>query len=166
MAIVVEDGSGVAGANSYITVAEARAYAAAHGDALPADDAAAETLLARAMLYLEARRAEYQGTKASPDNPLQWPRNSVILDGYPLAVGTIPRELKDAQAQLAIEAQTTDLMPTGDGREVIMEQVDVIRVQYAPSGSTSLQPRLAKVEALLQPLYGSGSFSRLHSVRV
>jgi hypothetical protein len=80
MAIVVEDGSVVTGANSYITLAEARAYGVLYGVTISAVDATAEVLSHKAVRYLEARRNQYQGTKVSVDQPLQWPRYDVVVD--------------------------------------------------------------------------------------
>jgi hypothetical protein len=166
MALTIEDGSGVAGANSYIDVATARTYAVARGLTLPAADGDVEALLIKAMDFIEAYRGDFQGIKTAATNPLQWPRTGVALDGYPLAADSIPQVLKDAQAQLAVEAQNADLMPTGTGREVVMERVDVVQVQYAESGNTNPQPIFTKAEALLKPLFKSGLFGSLRSLRV
>lgn len=166
MALTIEDGSGVAGANSYIDVVAARAYAAARGLTLPAADGDVEALLIKAMDFIEAYRGDFQGLKTAAANPLQWPRTGVTLDGYPLAEDTIPQVLKDAQAQLTVDAQNADLMPTGAGREVVMERVDVVQVQYAESGNTNPQPIFTKAEALLKPLFKSGLFGSLRSLRV
>ena len=167
MALIVEDGTGVAGANSYIDADTARAYAAARGLSLPADDSAVESLLINAMDFIEAYRGQFQGRKVSATNPLQWPRVGVVLDGYPLPENVIPQALKDAQAQLAVDASSQELMPVGPGREVVMERVDVVQVQYAESGVTNPQPVFTKAEALLAPLLKSGLFGgSLRSIRV
>lgn len=166
MALVIEDGSGVAGANTYIDADAARAFAAARGLSLPAADADVEVLLIKAMDFIEAFRADFQGIKTSPDQPLQWPRTGATLDGYPLAEDAIPATLASAQAQLAADANLQELMPTGSGREVVMEKVDVISVQYAESGNGNPQPVFTKAEALLKPLLKSGLFGSLRSLRV
>lgn len=166
MALTIEDGSGVAGANSYIDVAAARTYAVARGLALPAADGDVEALLIKSMDFIEAYRGDFQGLKTAATTPLQWPRTGVTLDGYPLAEDAIPQVLKDAQAQLAVDANAQDLMPTGAGREVVMERVDVVQVQYAESGNTNPQPIFTKAEALLKPLFKSGLFGSLRSLRV
>ena len=48
MALVIEDGSRVAGANSYVTLAEARAFASARGVTLSAVDATLEPFVIKA----------------------------------------------------------------------------------------------------------------------
>jgi len=167
MALIVEDGSGVPGANSYIDVSEARAYADARGLSLPSDDQAVERLLVSAMDYLEARRAEYKGTKANPANPLQWPRAGVEIDGVPFPSDAIPIELKWAQAQLAVEqAAGRDLMPTSTGKEVISERVEgAVERKYNPSGDPNAQPIFTKVEAFLKPLLRDSSLGHLTVTR-
>jgi hypothetical protein len=167
MALVIENGSLVAGANSYVGVADARAFAEARASNLPVDDSEVEAALIVAMDYLESLRGEYQGKKVDPaTQALQWPRTGVVLDGWQVPVDHIPQVLKFAQSQLAIEAAAgTDLMPTGDGREVIREKVDVLETEYAPGAGGAPQPYLAKVRAFLEPLISSGGFGGIKVIR-
>ncbi|WEM33665.1 head-tail adaptor [Pseudomonas phage PSA-KC1] len=55
--IVVEDGSGVTNANSYVSVADARIYASNRGVELPLDDDELAAMLIRSTDYLKRRRA-------------------------------------------------------------------------------------------------------------
>ena len=169
MSLVIEEGSVVEGASSYVGIAEVRAYATARASALPSDDATLEAAIVRAADYLESLGHSYKGDKADPLNQcLQWPRIFVDFNGVPFPPNVIPRELKSAQCQAAIEAAGgLDLMPTGDGREVIHEKVDVIETDYSPGSSGgSPQPRLVKVLAILSPLLRTSGFSCLQSTRV
>ncbi len=59
MAIVVEDGTVVAGANSYITRASAIAYAAARGVTL-ANTTATDAQVVKAFDYLESLRSQFE----------------------------------------------------------------------------------------------------------
>jgi len=97
VAIIVEDGTGVAGANSYVTVAEFQAYALARGITIIGNP---ETLLIRAMDYIES--LDYCGHKLTYTQTLQWPRYGVWVDSIPYQVNVIPIELKNAQMQTAI----------------------------------------------------------------
>ena len=57
MTITVETGSGDnASANSYVSVADFKAYADARGYSYPGTDPACEKLLIKAMDYIEAQR--------------------------------------------------------------------------------------------------------------
>lgn len=162
MALVVEDGTRPSGANSYISVSDARAYATARGLTFPADtvlgNAEAETLLITAMDLLESYRSRYKGTKVTRDQALQWPRYGVEdVDGYAYDSDEIPDILTMAQAKLAIDAQTVELQPNSDGRAVVREKVEgAVEVQYADSGDNCPQPVFAAAEALLAPLLRSG----------
>lgn len=177
MAIIVEDGTGVAGANSYVTLAEARDYAAGRGVTL-GDDAAVTVLLNKAMDYIESFRAQYQGRKTYPTGAhpapqaLQWPRKGVRIDGLVWASDAIPAELKAALCQTIIEAHTRpdgNLAPSSDGKVVKREKVDVIEREFMTydelgnnvPGSLSYPA----VDWLLEPLFGSYGLS-LRTVRV
>jgi hypothetical protein len=151
----------VVGTNSYITEAELATYAAARGVTLGGDPA---VLLVKAMDYLAALEGQWQGIRTAVDQPLAWPRTPVYLYGQLVPDSAIPQQVKDAQAQLAIEVLTQPLQPTiaaGAKGSVISEKVDVIEVKYAekPGGGNSL-PVFTAVNALLKPLFrlqGGGS---------
>lgn len=157
MPLVVEDGSLVSGAVTYVTVAEARAFAAARGVTLPVADADVEVLLIKAMDYLASREDSFQGQRVDPEQALAWPRKGVTLYGSAFPEDAIPNSLKLAQSQLTLDALTTDLMPNGSGREIVRQKVDVIETEYAPTGSGSVLPQLNKALALLEPLLRAGS---------
>jgi hypothetical protein len=155
MALIIEDGNIVSNANSYVTLAEARAFALARGVTLSAVDATLEPFVIKAMDFLESLRSEYQGTKISKDQRLQWPRTGVVCDGFDIADDEIPTVLKDAQCQLIVDGSSgSDLLPNSDGREVIREKIDVLETEYAPSSSGGTpSPTFTKALALLQPLF-------------
>jgi hypothetical protein len=166
MALVIETGAVVAGANSYISVTDAKAYAAARGLTLPATDSAIEVLLIKAMDYIESFRAEFQGLKTDKDNPCQWPRSGVVVDSFDVEEDEIPDLLPKAQAQLAVHAYTQELMPVSDGREVVKERIEgAVEVNYAPLGDTAPQPWFPVAQALLDPLLDGGGME-LEVVRV
>lgn len=156
MALVIEDGSLVAGANSFVTVAEVRAFAGARTSTLPVADADVEASCIRAMDYINAFRDKFKGSKVAATQALQWPRSGAYVDGFEVAETEIPQVLKSAQCQLAVDAAALDLQPSGDGREVIREKVDVLETEYRPGAGGNPQPALTKARALLEPLLRSG----------
>lgn len=168
MSIIIEDGSIVAGANSYASLAEARAYATARGKTLPADDTALSALLITSVDYLEAQRARYQGSKVSAEQWLQFPREGVYIDGVPLEATAIPAILKQAQIRLAIEVNSgVDLMPTRSGPFIKKEEVGPIVTEYSEKVGVSVEPEMTAVEALLAPLFGPRSVGMfLTTIRV
>lgn len=164
MALIIETGAGLSTATSYVTVAEARAYALARGVTLSATDSVVEIQLLKAMDYLQSLTQAYQGYKTWPpalgqydhEQALAWPRNGVYIDGYSLNSDVIPQALKDAQCQLVIEIfNGVDIMPTGTGNPIKRKKVDVLETEYF-SASTAPLPNLTLVDAILRPLMGWG----------
>lgn len=168
MTLIIEDGSIVDNANSYVTLAESRAYALERGITLPTDDAELEALLILGMDYLESKRAQYQGYKVSGNQSLQWPRYYVQIDGFDFASDEIPQELKDAEMQLAIDENAgITLQPSTSENFVKKEKIDVIEIEYSEKLRTSVSPDLTAVDALLEPLFSpTGSSFALTSVRI
>lgn len=154
MALVVEDGSGVAGANSYATLAQAHAYAADRGVTL-GDDAAITAQLINATDYLES--FDYIGSPVSFTQSLSWPRINVIFDpDNPFPSNEIPPQLVAANCQLVIEqANGIVIQPSVDhasGGFITQEKVDVLEVRYSERIGTTSQPLMPKVATLLRTL--------------
>lgn len=166
MALVIEDGTIVAGANSYATVADARAYASARGLTLSDDDAVVEAALVNAADLLE--RYDFKGSRVDAAQELAWPREDVFVfdNDDALAEDEIPALLIKVQCQLAYDATQTELQPTGTGQEVVSEKVDVLEVKYAEKGSGSITPEFNKAEEMLAPLLNTGGAISLVSKRL
>jgi hypothetical protein len=127
MAMIVETGAGVAGANSYTTVAFIQAYFDDRGgntawDAL-ATDADREFILIKATDYIEKRFSEkWLGDKNDNTNELSWPRHNVYDRHFRLLYTNteIPPELQKAVGEYAVRAITAALIadPSTQGLEV------------------------------------------------
>lgn len=167
MPLTIEDGTGVASANSYVDAAEARAYALARGVTLSATDSVVEALLVKACDFLETLEGQYKGDRVAPAQALAWPRDEVYLfeSEEEFDPATIPDQLKRAQCQLAIDAQTIALLPTSSGKEVIRKKIDVIETEYAPTGQAVDLPILTAALGILAPLLRSG-YGGLRTLRV
>lgn len=167
MALTVEDGTNVAGANSLVEHADILAYAAARGLAFPSAEADGEPYAIRAMDYLQAQRARYQGTKTYPTQSLQLPRTGMVIDGIDFPSDAIPQEAKDAQCVLAIEAYAgTALLPTTTGQFIVEDTVGPITTKYSEKVGTTAEPEISAADALLAPLFqGTGGFT-LRTLRI
>ena len=127
MAIVVEDGTVVLTANSYITIAEFKSWADDRGITYGTDDAISSQLF-RATDYFES--LSFKGVKHTEDQPLQWPRDDVYIDGYAVDSDEIPKEVKTAIYELVkIEADGDSRLAPSE-REVTSEQIDSIKITY------------------------------------
>lgn len=166
MAIIVEDGTNIPSANSYVTVAELDSFAALRGYTLPALEADKAVLLIKGADYTEAFRASFQGQKTYSDQSLQWPRQPVYIDGYQIAGTTIPQDLKNAQMQAAIEVSIAggDIQPN-TGKNIKKEKVDVIEVTYQDNNGALYAPTFPKVDTYIDPLLKAGGGLLVEPIR-
>lgn len=163
MTLIIEDGSIVTGANSYITVAEYNTWADARFGAgratAPADDTAAEQLILRAMDYFETKA--FKGIKSQESQPLQWPRDGVIVDNYYVDSDEIPKEVKFSIYELAYAEESGNGQFNVVDRKVTREKVDVIEIEYsATSGSRNTV--VAASATMRKLLKGGGGFGVVH----
>jgi len=171
MALVVEDGTIVAGANSYVTVTEYRAFAEDRGDTVvseTAEDEALEAALIKAADYMKQRlRMQWKGSRMDATQPMDWPRRGVDVpdffdpfyrsvnvpvyfqDTYFIPENEVPQEVKDCQMLLANEtldsagASTTSLQ-SSLGRSTRREKVGSLEVEYFGAGDGSDGGRLTQ----------------------
>lgn len=164
--LIIEDGTGKVDSQSYATVAELAAYAAGRGVALPATEPEQEALLINASDFLESLAIDpgFLGVRKTRAQALAWPRTGVAIDGFDILDTEIPRELKLAQMQLAIDSMTVELLPTAVAPTtgaVIEETVEgAVSVKYDKPGavvSDGLLPgaTLARASAFVRPLLRS-----------
>ena len=159
MAIVVETGQLVEGANSYISISDAQDFLVSRGlIASPTDLTEGHVL--RGADYLNTLSERYKGVKRTNiTNPhrsaMQWPRLFVFIDSIPVGSEEIPALLIEAQIEVAYEiSMGRDPLSTKSTRVVKKEKVDVIEVEYQiePGGSPYADFDYRRVHALLAPL--------------
>lgn len=133
MTLVVEDGTGLANAESYVSVADATARHAAFGNdawAAAASDTVREQALRKATAYMtQAYRGRWSGLRKSLNQSLDWPRFGVLVDGYPIASDKVPADIAGACADLALRALAGDLN-ADQGRAVVREKVGTLETEY------------------------------------
>ena len=110
MALTIEDGTEVTGADSYTTDAEFVAYAAARGYTIGATETDRDILQIKAMDYLASIEQQFQGSRTSSTQELSFPRYNVVLNDFTLASDAIPQSLKNAQMELAYQANSGELL--------------------------------------------------------
>ncbi len=161
MAIIVEDGSGILGANSYVSLVDARLLLKPLGQDLNIDDLIAEQEILNAARYIESFRARYQGWKTTNDQPMQWPRWAVVIDDITVGSDVIPQDLIDAQVFAAYEyAQGQILQPSSSGQSVQSEEVTgAVKVSYFDTGAVDGSPMLVRVNDSLNPLFTFGGLT-------
>lgn len=144
MAIIVEDGSIVANANSYVSEADLLAYAVARGITLQANT---EILLIKSMDYIET--LNFIGNKVSSTQPLQWPRADVYIDGYPFPMNEIPQLLKNGLMQTALSIDANVDPQSNIDRQIQSATVGPVSVTYEKGISATI---IRKINAQLAKL--------------
>lgn len=161
--MVVEDGTGLADAESYAAVEAADAYHAARGNtAWAGDPAAKEAALRRGTEYLDGLyRSRWLGRLAVPGQGLCWPRACACTADGVLPSDAIPAALVRACCEAALrEIQdpgglTPDILP---GERVVSETVGPLKVDYAAiRAPTDVLPVIVAVERLVAPLLRSAA---------
>ena len=153
MALVVEDGSVVENANSYVTLAEFKAWADDRAISYNADDAVVEGQILRAMDYME--RLYFIGNKANENQPLQWPRTEALIDGYYSDATEIPKEVKIALYEATVVEASGNSELENQSRKTLRERVGDIEVQYAEnSANRVITPALQyALNRIVQPAF-------------
>ncbi|WP_122510235.1 DnaT-like ssDNA-binding protein [Pseudomonas viridiflava] len=135
--LIIEDGTGVAAAESYATAEELARYALKFGATIPAEQVAQEALLRRAALAMDGMT--WKGRKSSSEQALAWPRREIRLDGENKPERYLPARIQYGQMALAAEIHVDDIDPI-DKRKgaVTKEKVDgVVEREYATISNTS-----------------------------
>ena len=101
--IIIEDGSIVSGANSYITVSGVNVYASDYGysDWDSASDTIKQQALFKGMRYIEG--LSFKGTRQTEDQELAFPRSDLYdSDDYLIEEDTVPSKVIKALCEASI----------------------------------------------------------------
>lgn len=151
MALVVEDGTLVSGADSYVTLAEFKAWADKRGVTYGTDEAVTQQIY-RAMDYIES--LNFIGEKSDENQALQWPRDQVVIDGYYIDSDEMPNELKVAVYESIKAELDGDSRMTASDRRTISEKVGELQVTYANNADVKRSiPAVTKaLRKLIRPM--------------
>lgn len=161
MALVVEDGSGVSGAEAYQSLAGFKTYADGRGwDYSAKSDAQIEAAIRQGSTYIDALYAErFTGSPATGyAQGLAWPRlNATDVYGNNIPSDELPARV----TQAASEAAWVSLQSPGalnktytPGEQKVLTQVDKIRWEVVGDASKkgAMVPVLTSAEGILWPL--------------
>lgn len=165
MALIVEDGSGLSTAESFISVADADAYFTARGNAAwTGSSTVKEQALRKATDFMQGRYASrWKGTRKTSGQALAWPRLAVIdPDGWDVSDTIVPSAVKNACAELAVRSLTTTLLPDDTKPGIKSEGVSIPgpiskNVEYA--GAKTVAPTYTAVDRMLEPLLTPGDLA-------
>jgi hypothetical protein len=154
MALIIEDGTIVPGADSFVTAAELVTYADNYGLTIPAVEADQERLLRRAALQMQS--LSWKGEIVSASQALSWPRMNVyigvgsgliwnrpstIVNDYIVPANAIPNSVKQGQMALAAEIYADDLSPAENKQgPIVSETVGPLSTTYGEAKSWITRP--------------------------
>ena len=155
MALIIEDGSIVTSANSYVTDAEYISYAALRNKTIGTASTNREHELILAMDYLYSQN--YKGVRADPENQEQpFPRQGLTRYGLAYASDSIPKEIKNAQMEAAIASNSQELSINSANNNIASAKLDVMETSYF-DGGTKTRIRLDRVQVYLSELLSSSN---------
>ena len=159
MALIIETGAIVANANSFTTDAEFVAYAALRGLVIPATEVERDPLQIQAMDYIFGKEQKMKGIRVSATQELMYPRKGVTANNFAVASTTIPKELKNAQMELAAQAHASELLVTGTTQNVASFSLDGVVSESYFSGGSFERVRTDRADVYLNPLLKSNGSS-------
>jgi hypothetical protein len=162
MTLLVESGTGVAGANTYITLEDFQTHCEDRGRSYSSyTEEQQEAALVRMGDYLNS--LSWKGVRTKLTQSMSWPRYGTEVggsewnrlefpatqwvgvldqDGWYLATDAVPPQVVDAQCEGAWLILTgSELEPSLDrGGQVIREKYDVIEFEYAKGAPPGVMP--------------------------
>jgi Putative DnaT-like ssDNA binding protein len=172
MSIAIDASVGGQSSNSFVTEAEAIAFAATRLNLVgwtTVDGSSCEDLEQIALVEAsrELSTLLFQGYRSDPTQALAWPRqlapNPDAGSSYYTLYdpNVIPQRIKDATCELAFEflkGGDTDIATLDSNLAIVEERVDVIATRYAePSQRAQGLTRFPRVMRHLAPLLAIGS---------
>jgi hypothetical protein len=168
--MIVEDGTGIEGAESYITVDQAIDYAAAHGLSFPdtTSDDDGEAACRRATAWVDATyRSRFPGYRTNRrEQALEWPRAYAYDAMCPpnlIPSDEVPSEVIKATCEAAVRelaspgSLSPDYVPS---QSVKQETVGPITTVFGGTGTIAdVRPLLPIIDGIMATLVGSGSSS-------
>jgi hypothetical protein len=162
MALTVEDGTGLAGAESYISVADADTYHSVRGQATwTGADGLKEEALRRATLFIDARYGpRFSGVRyRGRDQALMWPRaGAEDIEGWGIDHDEVPLEIARATAEAALRELvepgflSPDVTISSAG-QVIEKTVGPLTLKFAEGTATDrTRPLVQIIDDILAPL--------------
>jgi hypothetical protein len=163
MALIVEDGTIVAGANSFISLADARVMATDLGLVLDADNTIAETQLRQGYYQLiRSYQKRLQGSIVSQEQTGIFPRFNVYANGFLVPSSSIPVDVQRAQVTYSDAINKgADMNATKDSQELASFNVDGVYSETYKDGSNKrATPSVPGVDQWLQPYMQSMGLTR------
>lgn len=116
--LIVEDGTGLPDANTYIGLSEAKKYAQDRGVDLGTDEVISQNLVLSAD-YM-CTRGPFKGSVVSLEQSLDFPRKGLRVHGQEFT--GVPQKVKNAQAQLLLDIKESGALLTSNRRYALKKR--------------------------------------------
>ena len=167
MPIIVEDGTMVANANSYVSRATYIAFAAALGVTIANVDAT-DVQLIKSAIFIDQHENNLKGLRSLRDQSMSFPRWGVTIDNWYWSGTQIPRQVTLCQMHLALDINAgIDLWnpPKNPGLIATSETVfGAVSRSFSVSGGQKLG-RTSTAEALLKSLLKNNGLATVELMR-
>jgi hypothetical protein len=164
MSLILEDGTIVPNANTFVNDAEFLAYAALRGFTIPSTASERAVFLILGMDYLFSKEIKLSGIRVSDDQELPYPREGAcVRDQILPSTGpkSIPEGIKRAQIELAMQAAKMELLTNKVNQNIEEQKVGELQVKYF-SGGSYLDVQTGRADAYLRPfMINGGSKNRM-----
>jgi len=154
MALIIEDGTGVEDANTYLSLADARELASTRGITLSASDPELSGQLVSAADRLTTYENRFTGVRMTGIQGLSYPRANSYRYGSSFPNDAIPKELKLAQVMLVSILEEGGFIWASSVSGIKSEQVGPLETVYTDDAANSVgNPDLPVIDAILEPLF-------------
>ena len=165
MALVIEDGSQVTSADSYVSRADYIAYALTLGTVIT-DDVTADNQLVKAAEYIGRHEDNLKGERGTRDQALSFPRSGLYIDGWNWTSVEIPRQVILCQQAFALDINAgIDLYNRPQNPNMIAKSKRVegaVTIAYAVGDSTGQKlSQTSTGDALLASLLNNNGLTVL-----
>lgn len=160
MALTVEDGTGVADAESYVSVADFQSWATKRAYTLPSTMSDVEALLRKGCDFIE--RKQFVGEIEFVAQGLSFPRLVEDVNFEEVSTG-VPAKLKTAQMLLAMESMNGPLTLAARGNKYTATKIDQIYLKYGDAADASGDLFFPAIDELLANWTVGGA--RIRTVR-
>ena len=156
--LIVEDGTGVEGAESYVSVATFQSWATKRGYTIPSGTSDIESLLRKGCDFIE--RKSFIGTSEFTDQGLSFPRLITASNGVASSTG-VPVKLQTTQMLLAMESMNGALTAAVRHNKYTETKIDQIYLKYEDAAKSAGDLYFPAIEDLLATwLVGGGAVIR------
>lgn len=137
--LTVENGTGLEDADSYASLATARAIADKYGVTLPVDDTKCEVAIRQGSEYADMQENCFGGSRLVDNQALAWPRKDAkTTTGYAIPSDSVPAQMIKASVFAAAEyGAGVNVRASDNGLSVASKAIDgAVSVSYFDNGKT------------------------------